>query len=67
MDLGRGEVRLWLARVAPGDVVPAPPGLLVMRGRDDVLVEQQAGRRIEGPAVALVWQLETARPEWART
>jgi hypothetical protein len=42
-----------------------PPGLLVLRGRDDVLVEQQSGRRVEGPGMALVWQLETARPDWA--
>lgn len=65
VDLGRPDARLWLARVAPGEEVPVPPGLLVLRGRDDVLVERQEGRRVEGPGVALVWQLETARPAWA--
>ena len=42
-----------------------PAGLLVVRGVDDVLVEQQAGRRVAGPAAVLVWQLDTARPAWA--
>jgi quercetin 2,3-dioxygenase len=65
LDLRRPDARLWLGRPAGGREVAVPPGLLVLRGRNDVLVEQQSGRRVEGPGVALVWQLETARPDWA--
>ena len=48
-----------------GGGVEVPPGLLVLRGVDGVLVEQQAGRVVRGPGQVLVWQLDTARP--ART
>jgi redox-sensitive bicupin YhaK (pirin superfamily) len=66
VDLRRPDARLWVARVPPGDDVAVPPGLLVVRGVDGVVVEQQTGgRAVPGPAVALVWQLETARPAWA--
>ena len=65
VDLRRPDARLWVARVRPGDDVVVPPGLLVVRGVDGVVVEQQTGRAVRGPAVALVWQLETARPAWA--
>ncbi len=65
LDLGRADARLWLAQVAPGESVAVPAGLLVVRGVDDVLVEQQPGRRVEGPGAVLVWQLDTTRPEWA--
>jgi redox-sensitive bicupin YhaK (pirin superfamily) len=65
VDLDRADARLWMARVAPGTAVDVPPGLLVVRGRDDVLVEEQGGRTVEDPGVALVWQLDDARPTWA--
>ena len=65
LDLGRPDARLWLARVATGEAVTVPAGLLVVRGMDGVVVEQQEGRRVEGPGALLVWQLETARPAWA--
>jgi redox-sensitive bicupin YhaK (pirin superfamily) len=65
VDLRRPDARLWVARVRAGEEVAVPSGLLVVRGVDDVVVEQQTGRRVPGPAVALVWQLETARPAWA--
>ncbi|MGY1804886.1 pirin family protein [Blastococcus sp. SYSU D00922] len=65
VDLGRADARLWVARPGPGADVEVPPGLLLLRGRDEVLVEQQDGRRVEGPGAVLVWQLETARPAWA--
>ena len=67
LDLGRPDARLWLARVAPGTSVTVPAGLLVLRGTDDVLVERQSGRAVDGPGVALVWQLDTGRPAWARS
>jgi hypothetical protein len=64
VDLGRDDARLWLARPAPGEAVPVPPGLLVVRGVDGVLVEQQDGRVVDGPGAVLVWELDTARPAW---
>jgi redox-sensitive bicupin YhaK (pirin superfamily) len=65
VDLGRADARLWVARVRPGESVDVPPGLLVVRGADGVLVEQQAGRVVAEPGALLVWQLDTARPAWA--
>ena len=66
VDLHRADARLWLARVPPGETVEVPPGLLVVRGVDGVVVDQQDGGPVEGPGAVLVWQLETARPAWAR-
>jgi redox-sensitive bicupin YhaK (pirin superfamily) len=65
VDLRRPDARLWVARVRPGEVMPVPAGLLVVRGVDGVLVEQQAGREVAEPGAVLVWQLDTGRPSWA--
>jgi redox-sensitive bicupin YhaK (pirin superfamily) len=65
IDLGRTDARLWVARVLPGASVTAPPGLLVLRGADRVLVEQQSGGPVTEPGAVLVWQLDAARPSWA--
>jgi quercetin 2,3-dioxygenase len=65
VDLQRPDARLWLARVRPGESVDVPPGLLVVRGADGVLVEQQGGRAVTEPGAVLVWQLDTGRPAWA--
>ena len=65
LDLRRPDARLWLARVAPGASVEVPPGLLVARGVDGVVVEQQQGRVLAEPGLALVWQLDATRPSWA--
>ena len=65
IDLGRADARLWVARVLPGASVTVPAGLLVLRGADRVVVEQQAGGPVSEAGVALVWQLDTARPPWA--
>ncbi len=65
VDLDRSDARLWVARVAPGVPVGVPPGLLVVRGVDGVLVERQDGRTVEEPGLVLVWQLDDARPTWA--
>jgi quercetin 2,3-dioxygenase len=67
LDLGRPDARLWLARVPPGTSVTVPEGLLVLRRADDVLVEQQPGRVVQEPGVALVWRLDTGRPTWAES
>ena len=66
LDLARDDARLWLGRAAPGETVPVPAGLLVVRGTDGVVVEQQDGRAVAGPGALLVWQLDTERPAWAR-
>jgi redox-sensitive bicupin YhaK (pirin superfamily) len=65
VDLGRSDARLWTARIAPGVPVEVPPGLLVARGVDGVVVEHQTGRTVEEPGLVLVWQLDAARPPWA--
>jgi redox-sensitive bicupin YhaK (pirin superfamily) len=65
VDLGRSDARLWAARIAPGVPVDVPPGLLVARGVDGVVVEHQDGRTVEEPGLVLVWQLDAARPAWA--
>jgi redox-sensitive bicupin YhaK (pirin superfamily) len=64
VELGRTDARLWVARVAPGERVDVPAGLLVVRGQDGVVVEQQAGREVADPGVLLVWELDSARPAW---
>jgi redox-sensitive bicupin YhaK (pirin superfamily) len=66
VDLGRPDARLWVARVAAGVPVRVPPGLLVARGRDGVVVEQQDGRTVAEPGLVLVWELDAGRPAWAR-
>ena len=65
LDLGRSDARLWLRRVRPGSAVTVPAGLLVLRGADGVLVEEQAGGVVTEPGIALVWQLDQGRPAWA--
>jgi hypothetical protein len=66
VELGRPDARLWVARPGPGESVSVPGGLLVVRGVDGVLVEQQVGRSVSGQAAVLVWQLDAGRPDWAR-
>jgi redox-sensitive bicupin YhaK (pirin superfamily) len=61
VDLGRADARLWVGRT-PGQV---PAGLLVFRGADRVVVEQQHGRVLDERGMALVWQLDAGRPAWA--
>jgi quercetin 2,3-dioxygenase len=65
IDLRRPDARLWLARVRPGESIDVPPGLLVVRGADGVLVERQDGRTVTEPGAVLVWQLDAERPAWA--
>ena len=65
IDLRRPDARLWVARARAGEDVVVPPGLLVVRGVDGVLVEQQGGGGVRGPGAVLVWQLDARRPEWA--
>ncbi|RBY82461.1 hypothetical protein DQ238_03980 [Geodermatophilus sp. TF02-6] len=65
VDLDRPDARLWTAPVAAGRQVTVPPGLLLRAGPDGTSVEQQDGGCVPGPATALVWQLDTARPAWA--
>ena len=66
VDLGRDDARLWVSRVPSTSPVTVPAGLLLVRGADSVLVEQQSGRDVGGPACVLVWQLDPTRPAWAQ-
>jgi hypothetical protein len=66
VELGRPDARLWVAWARAGETVVVPPGLLVVRGRDEVVVEPQDGGPVQGPGALLVWQLATTRPEWAQ-
>ena len=61
VDLGRADARLWVGR-APVEV---PAGLLILRGADRVVVEQQDGGPVDQRGLALVWQLDPGRPAWA--
>ena len=65
VELDRPDAMLWIGRVAPGAPAVVPPGLLVARGVDGVLVEHQAGRTVAEPGLVLVWQLDVDRPSWA--
>ena len=65
VELGRPDARVWIERVPQGRSVDVPAGLLVARGVDGVVVEQQSGRPVAGPAAVLVWELDTGRPAWA--
>lgn len=65
IDLRRPDVRLWMGRARTGEDVVVPPGLLVVRGVDGVVVERQAGGPVRGPGLVLVWQLDAGRPTWA--
>jgi hypothetical protein len=65
LELRRPDARLWLARPRPGEEVDVPPGLLLVRSVDGVLVERQEGRAVRGPGAVLVWQLDAGRPAWA--
>jgi redox-sensitive bicupin YhaK (pirin superfamily) len=65
VDLRRPDARLWVGRARPGEDVVVPPGLLIVRGVDGVVVEQQDGGPVRGPGALLVWQLDAGRPAWA--
>jgi redox-sensitive bicupin YhaK (pirin superfamily) len=65
VDLDRTDARLWVETVEGGTTATVPPGLLVLAGPDGTRVERQDGDLVRGPATAVVWQLDTARPDWA--
>ncbi|MGY1691854.1 pirin family protein [Geodermatophilus sp. SYSU D01105] len=66
VDLRRPDVRLWVEVVDAGTSTTVPPGLLVLAGPDGTRVEWQDGGPVAGPVTALVWDLDTTRPAWAR-
>jgi quercetin 2,3-dioxygenase len=66
VDLGRTDARLWLRRLAAGEEADVPAGLLVLAGEDGTRVDRQDGGPVRGPGTAVVWQLDTSRPAWAR-
>jgi hypothetical protein len=67
VDLRRTDARLWLARPAPGETVTLPPGLLLVVGDGEAVVDRQpeATFRAEAAVTLVVWQLDAARPSWA--
>ena len=65
VDLARADARLWVGRAAPGQVVELPPGLLVTAGEETIASPQDGGPHRAGAGTLLVWQLATARPDWA--
>jgi quercetin 2,3-dioxygenase len=68
VDLQRTDALLWVARLAPGGAVDTPAGLRVVAGTGDVEVADRPAEEVragEGVTTVVVWQLETARPEWA--
>ncbi|WP_369133464.1 pirin family protein [Modestobacter sp. I12A-02662] len=60
VDLGRADARLWVGAAGP-DV---PAGLRVVARNGQVTVEPGDGP-VAGPATVCVWELDTARPDWA--
>jgi redox-sensitive bicupin YhaK (pirin superfamily) len=65
VDLERPDARLWTAAVPDGGTAVVPAGLLVLAGPDGARVHRQDGGPVRGPATAVVWQLDAARPAWA--
>jgi len=61
VDLGRADARLWTGTAGP-DV---PPGLRVVVRDGDVTTAVGEGPVPAGASVC-VWQLDAARPDWAR-
>jgi hypothetical protein len=65
VELGRPDARLWIGSPTAGESVDAPHGLRVLCRDGEVTVGQGTGP-VAGPATVCVWQLDTARPDWAR-
>ena len=66
VELDRTDTRLWIETVAGGTSATVPPGLLVLARPEGTRVERQDGGPVHGPATAVVWQLDTARPAWTK-
>lgn len=64
VDLGRRDARLWLQRLEAG-THDVPPGLRIVC-RDGAVTAGPGDGPVTGPATVCVWQLDTARPAWAR-
>src|SRR4051794_37625736 len=60
VDLGRPDARLWVGAAGP-DV---PAGLRVVARNGQVTAAPGEGP-VAGPATVCVWELDTARPDWA--
>ena len=65
VDLGRPDAGLWVARPAAAQTVELPPGLLVTAGAEVTAQPQDGGPYRAAGGALLVWQLATARPDWA--
>ena len=68
VDLERPDALLWVARLAPGTSAHAPAGLRVVAGPQRTEVADRPSEEVhaaDGVTTVVVWQLDTARPEWA--
>ena len=68
VDLERSDALLWVARLGRGTAVHAPGGLRVVAGPDRADVADRPAEEVRaggGVTTVVVWQLDTARPEWA--
>jgi hypothetical protein len=61
VDLGRPDVRLWLGP----EGASAPAGLVLQVDPDGIRVEAGTGPAQVTGDVAVVWQVDAARPSWA--
>ena len=66
VELHRSDARLWVEGVEPASAATGRAGRVVLAGRDGTRVARQDGGPGHGPGSAVVWQLDTARPAWAR-
>jgi quercetin 2,3-dioxygenase len=62
VDLGRADARLWVGAAGERSDVPEGLRLVVTATGTEVARGDSPG----GPATVLVWQLDDARPSWAR-
>jgi redox-sensitive bicupin YhaK (pirin superfamily) len=68
VDLGRPDARLWLAALSEGERAELPEGLqLVVSAADTQVTHGRGGAfTAKQKLTVLVWQLDVARPDWAR-
>jgi len=68
IDLGRPDARLWVGTLAAGERTALPDGLRLVATATGTSVGRGPGEEFTAAddATVLVWQLDDARPEWAR-
>ena len=68
VELGRPDARLWLAALSEGERAELPEGLQLVVSATDTQVTHGTGGAFTAKEelTVLVWQLDVARPAWAR-